>query len=163
MGQGEAPYEKIKNFITKYPNKPVKLNVVMCPENTDFWEIFSTLVNAMDLGIKTINYREPYGQPHIGRTPLEQVLGPSTETVYGMPAYRIGDTLVTYWDVHFVEVESVNLYANGVISKDYPVTRGHSVATVCMAKSRVRNTSLSLVVLTNNGYLYKGLDNKAKS
>lgn len=32
---------------------------------------------------------------------------------------------IAYWDVHYVEVESVNLYANGVVSEDYPVTRGH--------------------------------------
>lgn len=33
--------------------------------------------------------------------------------------------LVTYWDVHYVEVESVNLYANGLVSETYPVTAGH--------------------------------------
>lgn len=31
-----------------------------------------------------------------------------------------------YWDVHHVEVESVNLYANGRVSETYPITEGHS-------------------------------------
>lgn len=45
---------------------------------------------------------------------------------FGMPVYFLNRGLkVVYWDVHYVEVESVNLYANGVVSEDYPVTRGH--------------------------------------
>jgi hypothetical protein len=42
-----------------------------------------------------------------------------------MPTYRWKDMLVTYWDVHYCEVESVNLYANGRVSLTYPITKGH--------------------------------------
>lgn len=43
---------------------------------------------------------------------------------YGMPVYEWRGMEVMYWDVHYVEVESVNLYASGRVSLTYPVTKG---------------------------------------
>jgi len=36
-----------------------------------------------------------------------------------MPRYDYKGVDVTYWDVHYVRVESVILYANGNVSLDY--------------------------------------------
>lgn len=101
----------------------VKLNVVLCPEvpNTD---LENTIRIAKKLGIKRINFREPYGQENIG-DPFAKNLFPN-KMVYGNPCYLIGGIECTYWDVHYTEVESINLYADGKISLDYPITRGHS-------------------------------------
>ena len=43
-------------------------------------------------------------------------------TVGGSPRPRI--------DVHYVEVESVNLYANGRVSITYPITKGYDPSGV---------------------------------
>lgn len=52
---------------------------------------------------------------------------PEIAPKHGSPTYQFTRSLsITYWDVHYVEVESVNLYANGRISLDYPITRGHT-------------------------------------
>lgn len=75
--------------------------------------------------IQHVNLREPYGQPHLGN-PLE-LLEPEGIRL-GMPFYNVFGVDVTYWDIHYVEVESVNLYANGNVSKTYPVSLGHDPA-----------------------------------
>jgi hypothetical protein len=75
-------------------------------------------------GFKKVNIREPYGQTHIG-DPLAGTQFARAGTIYGMPIYNVYGMQVTYWDVHYVEVESVNLYANGNVSVTYPVTKGH--------------------------------------
>lgn len=119
MGSGKPP--NILRIMEALPRTPVKVNVVLCPETVESGDIYRTLDRLAAAGVHTVNLREPYGQPHIG-SPLKNPCG----TVYGMPQYRWGaGTMVTYWDVHYCEVESVNLYANGTVSEDYPVTRGH--------------------------------------
>jgi len=77
-------------------------------------------------GIDKINLREPYGQPHVGNPLIGKFDRIQVGETLGNPTYAWGNTLVTYWDVHYTEVESVNLYANGVVSNTYPITKGHS-------------------------------------
>lgn len=101
--------------------KPLKVNIVLCPE-TEGMDIIKTINLLIGMGIKSINLREPYGQPHIGNPIYKK---PQGET-FGCPTYDIDGCKVVYWDVHYCEVESVNLYANGIVSDDYPVTRGYS-------------------------------------
>lgn len=119
MGRGTPPNPKLLRELTRH--KKLKVNVVLCPEilNGDLIETLDVLSNA---GVETVNLREPYGQPNIG-DPFK-LLGPSGFR-HGMPCHRILNMDVTYWDVHYVEVESVNLYANGVVSETYPITKGH--------------------------------------
>lgn len=119
MGQGEPP--NIAAILALKPEMPVKVNVVLCPETVTGGDITRTLDVLADAGVRVVNLREPYGQPHIG-TPLENPIGERL----GMPRYDWRGMDVTYWDVHYVEVESVNLYANGVVSETYPITRGHA-------------------------------------
>ena len=123
MGQGTPPDMTRICHVASLYNVDVKLNVVLCPEvpGTD---LVNTIRIANKLGIKRINFREPYGQEHIG-DPFAKDLIPN-KMVFGNPCYFIGNVECTYWDVHYTEVESVNLYADGKISLDYPVTRGHS-------------------------------------
>lgn len=121
MGMGVPP--DIESIIVLLGNRPTKLNVVMCPETVKSNDIFNTLDKAASLGIKKVNFREPYGQPHIGNPLVE--LGEPSKLVYGMPCYNYKGIEATVWDVHWVEVESVNLYANGEVSITYPVTKGH--------------------------------------
>lgn len=119
MGNGNPP--DIRAILNIKPDMPIKVNVVLCPETINGFDIYDTLDKLDALGIKTVNLREPYGQPRIG-SPLIFPMGYRL----GMPYYTWGNMDVTYWDVHYVEVESVNLYASGKISEDYPITRGHS-------------------------------------
>lgn len=125
MGQGSPPpIAKIKK---EYPNLDLKINIVLCPETVAGGlfqsDLHKSLVKCNILGIKRVNLREPYGQAHIG-DPLSSSFESSHLTL-GMPTYDFDGMLVTYWDVHYVEVESVNLYANGLVSETYPVTLGH--------------------------------------
>lgn len=124
MGQGTPP--DMKEVFRVIDNRPVKVNVVLGPENVRTGDVFKTLTLLSELGIEKVNIREPYGQPHVGN-PLESFQPASS--VYGMPIYNWLGTEVTYWDVHYVEVESVNLYANGEVSILYPVSKGHCPET----------------------------------
>lgn len=132
MGRGKAP-DIAKILQQSEHMKSVKLNVVLGPENTagrthsDEADVYNTLRVASDLGVKRVNLREPYGQPHVGdplKGKYEQI-----KTTLGMPTYKFGNTEVTWWDVHYVEVESVNLYASGKVSVTYPITLGHDDVT----------------------------------
>lgn len=100
-----------------------KVNIVLCPETVG--EIYETCELLSELGVKKINLREPYGQPHIGN-PFS--IWSEDKSEFGMPVYHFngGKTKVMYWDVHYVGVKSINLYASGRISYDYSVTKGHS-------------------------------------
>lgn len=124
MGSGIAPDLARIVKCADLHNVDVKLNVVLCPETLENEDIVDTISLASSLGIKRINFREPYGQTHIG-DPFKEILQP-IKMVYGNPCYEIARVECTYWDVHYTEVESVNLYADGKLSLDYPVTRGHS-------------------------------------
>lgn len=123
MGQGEPPRlnEILPNF--KHFNR-LKMNVVLGDENVETGDILRTIRMAMMYRFDTLNLREPYGQTHIGN-PMERWNFKESGRHLGMPYYMYGRLRITYWDVHFVEVESVNLYANGVVSLTYPVTKGH--------------------------------------
>jgi hypothetical protein len=118
MGCGEPP--DVGAIFRIKPGMPIKINMVLCPETVG-GDIYNTLARLADLGVKTVNLREPYGQPHLG-CPLTSPCGERL----GMPRFKFLGMDVTYWDVHYVEVESVNLYANGVVSKTYPITKGHA-------------------------------------
>lgn len=125
MGGGVPDLEGIMRLSKFTP----KINVVLGPENAgDHLEAF--LVELDRIGVKKVNLREPYGQPHVGN-PLarERESRHVSGRRFGMPVYLFGNMEIMYWDVHYVEVESVNLYANGRISVDYPITRGHDEQT----------------------------------
>lgn len=104
--------------------KSLKANIVLGPENVAGDDLFRTIERCKAIGVEKINLREPYGQPHVG-DPMAARGIKASGVVLGMPKYEIDGVDVTYWDVHYVEVESVNLYANGRVSLDYPVTKGH--------------------------------------
>lgn len=118
MGMGEPPdIEKI----AKQFKGVLRANIILCPEILPH-DLFKTIDMLRDAGVVSVNVREPYGQPHIGN-PFKQA--PSGQR-FGMPMYMFDGIDVTYWDVHYVHVNSVNLYASGRVSLDYPVTKGHS-------------------------------------
>lgn len=122
MGKGGPP--DVRKIVRENPTMDIKVNVVLGPENNNN-DLLGTLDILNDSKIERVNLREPYGQPHIG-DPLKRMGYVPEKTVLGMPVYRIHNMEVTYWDVHYVEVESLNLYANGRVSVDYPITRGHT-------------------------------------
>lgn len=121
MGRGTPP--DVKTIISENPHLNLKVNIILGPENVGD-DLIKTLNILAAYGIKRVNLREPYGQPHIG-DPLAHM--PIHKMVLGMPCHLINNMEVTYWDVHYVMVESVNLYASGRISETYPITLGHSV------------------------------------
>jgi hypothetical protein len=139
MGQGCPP--DIRAFMNEdcKLSENLKLNIVLCPEileGDDCCDLLNTLTTLNFLAFERsmlknnpsfklkVNLREPYGQPHIG-DPMPGFGFIRTGERLGMSQYNFGWLDVTYWDVHYVEVESVNLYANGNVSEDYPVTRGY--------------------------------------
>lgn len=120
MGKGQPPnVYRIRQMV---PDMPLKVNIVLCPVTVVAGDLMRTLENLSRFGITTVNLREPYGQPHIG-DPMDQRYRVGDR--FGMPRYEYAGMDVTYWDVHYVEVESVNLYSNGEVSTTYPVTKGH--------------------------------------
>ena len=121
MGKGSPPdFEGIVEATKHWSD--LKVNIVLGPDNIRNNDFLKTIEVINSFGNFRINLREPYGQPHVGN--------PITMTpdsyVFGNPSYQIGTSQVTYWDVHYTKVESVNLYATGRVSIDYPITRGHS-------------------------------------
>lgn len=125
MGRGSPP--NVREILKMAGDRPVKVNIISGPDiaGVDFWH---TLNRLAAVGIKKVNLREPYGQPVVGDLMLKKGLK-KLKDVYGMPCYKYYDMQVTYWDVHFVEVESVNLYANGRVSVTYPISKGHDPET----------------------------------
>jgi len=126
MGQGHPPIDNLKRLLlSEYPiANNLKINVVLCPELLQLpnRDLDNTVLELFKLGkIKKINVRQPYGQPHIDNPFSDLSIH---KIVYGNPCYLIYDMEVTVWDVHYTEVESINLYANGIVSITYPVTKG---------------------------------------
>lgn len=122
MGSGLPP--DLETILPLYSHfSELKINIVLGDENIETKDILRTIEAVCRFGIKKVNIREPYGQANIG-DPLEQWGFVPESSVFRMPCYSFGETKVTYWDVHYVEVESVNLYANGVVSETYPITKG---------------------------------------
>ncbi|MEM4258065.1 MAG: hypothetical protein QXL17_02795 [Candidatus Thermoplasmatota archaeon] len=117
----------------------LKINIVLCPETVASGDLYKTLHQLNVMGIKRVNLREPYGQPHIG-DPLA-TYAHQNGSLFGMPTYDWGGMQVTYWDVHFVEVESINLYANGIVSTTYPVSKGHCPSTGTVLSQEYFNKS----------------------
>ena len=122
MGLGKPPdFEKILQATKHWTD--FKVNIVLGDENVKSGDIHKTLAILERYGVPKVNLREPYGQSHIGN-PLDGLS--SCGSVFGNPFYFYDNgMIVTYWDVHYTEVESVNLYANGIVSNTYPVTKGH--------------------------------------
>lgn len=118
MGSGSPP--DIQQILRLKPKMYVYINIVLCPELLVGGDIYNTFNRLADAGVKYVNLREPYGQPHVGN-PMSSPVG----TRFGMPIYDWRGMSVMYWDVHRVEVESVNLYANGIVNETYSVTKGH--------------------------------------
>ena len=125
MGRGMPP--NVPAILSMPGPMNVKVNIVLCPETVDSGDVFRTIEALAEMGVRRINLREPYGQPHIG-DPIDNGYR-KTGGCLGMQTYEHNGCKITYWDVHYVEVESVNLYANGVVSEDYPITRGHDAKT----------------------------------
>lgn len=123
MGKGK-PFQ-INEWLQFYKHfTDLKINCVLGIENTETKDFLKTLDILNDFGIIKVNLREPYGQPNIG-DPMKANGFISKTNVLGMPIYKFKNISVCYWNVHFVEVESVNLYANGNVSITYPITKGY--------------------------------------
>lgn len=120
MGRGVPP--NLGQIISA--SNRVWANVVLCPETVHSGDIIKTLAVLCNAGILKANLREPYGQPHVG-DPLKAWCKQSSE-LHGNPQYDFHGLEVTYWDVHTTHVSSVNLYANGRVSTEYSVTKGHA-------------------------------------
>ena len=123
MGSGPMPD---MDWIARTFRGDLRVNIVLGPEN--WGSVVETIRWLAHRGVVSINLREPYGQPRLGN-PLAGRVSQAGRR-FGSPQYNFleGRRLcnVLYWDVHYVHVESVNLYAGGRVSLDYPVTRGHA-------------------------------------
>lgn len=122
MGSGHPP--QLKQIVEASGGIDLKVNIVLGPENIEGRDILKTLNQIEAAGIRKVNLREPYGQPRIGDPMAAWRFEPKGWRL-GMPFYHYASLDVMYWDVHYVEVESVNLYASGLVSETYPITKGH--------------------------------------
>jgi hypothetical protein len=102
------------------------VNVPLGRRNTGE-DLKQTLLLLLHMGILRVNLRELYGQPHIGNPLNNSANFVRCGEIYGAPRYIYGPAvrpmIVTYWDVHYVRVGSINLFANGHVSKEYAVTK----------------------------------------
>ena len=124
----------IKNIIAN-TSFDFRINILLSTLNICSNDLMSTIDKLIDCGTKRINLREPYGQPNMRLllcSFLKQNNLEFTYKILGNDALRYRDCEICYWDVHFTEVESVNLYANGRVSDDYPITRGHDSAGIVL-------------------------------
>ena len=109
-----------------------RINVLLSTKNVCNNDLMLTIDKLIAAGTKKINLREPYGQPNMRQaliTFLQQNSLKFSHKIFGNDALIYKGCEICYWDVHFTEVESVNLYANGRVSDDYPITRGHDAET----------------------------------
>ena len=127
MGSGRPPTRAITDT-----DADLKVNIVLCPEilGVDLW---NTLEILRLWGVRRVNLREPYGQAFVG-DPIGTLL-PRNPDVLGNASYQMGDMEVVYWDVHSTHVSSVNLYANGNVSTEYSVTKGHAATGTVLDQS----------------------------
>lgn len=137
MGRGAPPDIERIRALAHEAHVDLKVNIVLGPENRGD-DLMRTLQRLKDYGITKVNVREPYGQPHIG-DPFRGTAMPRIGTRLGSPVYGMRPMTITYWDVHYVEVESVNLYANGTVSEDYPITRGHAPEGTVLDQSKFKH------------------------
>lgn len=131
MMQGSPP--NLREVRSRATTTDLRINCVLCPENEGEDNLNDLIWSAEEAGFLKVNLREPYGQPHRGNPIKDRQ--PDGE-IYGQPYYMFGQVQVVYWDVHYVHVESVNLYANGRVSEDYPITRGHSDKGLVMSQDQ---------------------------
>jgi molybdenum cofactor biosynthesis enzyme MoaA len=97
-----------------------EVNVILLPEVLPgLWRTVAELINAR---VPRVNLREPYGFQRAGN-PMMPAL--PDKHLFGQPQYSMGTTVLTYWDVYRVQIQSVNLFANGRVTTDYAVTRGY--------------------------------------
>lgn len=124
MGCGDPPdIPQLLRDTASWEN--LKINIILGPENTgeNYMDLVTTLADLSDMGVRKVNLREPYGQPHVGN-PYGAVMPQGTH--FGMPLYHLSEMEITYWDVHYVEVDSLNLYASGRMDSHYSVSQGHA-------------------------------------
>lgn len=134
MGRGAPADIKTALWWAREWSPALKVNIVLGPENVGS-DLERTIEGLGAAGVQRVNLREPYGQPRVG----DPFSGRERAgTAFGMPLYRLAGVEVLYWDVHFVEVESVNLYASGRVSTTYPITKGHADNGEVMSQDHFR-------------------------
>lgn len=123
--------------IIKQTKFDFRINILLSSYNIINNDLMATIDKLIDAGTKKINLREPYGQPNM-RSSLNKFLQKNkltfTHKILGNDALTYRGCEICYWDVHYTEVESVNLYANGRVSNDYPITRGHDVSGLVLSQ-----------------------------
>jgi len=119
------------NEIIKQTKFDFRINILLSSCNIINNDLMITIDKLIDAGTKKINLREPYGQPNM-RLLLNNFMNQNnlkfTHKILGNDALIYKGCEICYWDVHYTEVESINLYANGKVSDDYPITRGHDIS-----------------------------------
>lgn len=124
---GRADATDVQLFVDELEPERLKVDIPLGRKNAGD-DLERTLVTLAAMGIRRVNLRELYGQPHVSDPLSDREHFEPCGEIYGCPRYAIeGLTrpmVVTYWDVHYVRVGSINLFANGHVSKEYAVTKG---------------------------------------
>lgn len=123
MGSGYPP-DLVRIRVSMRPSALLRVNYVVSPWNLGD-EFARSIEYFRSSGVESVNMRQPYGQEHVDMEPMMRdqnfrVIG----NEFGMPVMSYRGMKVIFWDVHYVAVHSLNLYADGHISVAYPITRG---------------------------------------
>lgn len=105
-----------------------RINILLSTKNICNNDLMLTIDKLIEAGTIKINLREPYGQPNMSKALnlfFKQNNLEFSHKILGNDALIYKGCEICYWNVHYTEVESVNLYSNGKVSDDYPITRGH--------------------------------------
>jgi organic radical activating enzyme len=65
-----GPPPNIRRIVADNPSMDLKVNIVLGRANTEEEDVITTIHKCGQVGIRRINLREPYGQPHVGISPL---------------------------------------------------------------------------------------------
>jgi molybdenum cofactor biosynthesis enzyme MoaA len=112
--------------IVRQARAPVKVSCIITDDNAG--EIDEFLERCLDIGIKRLVFRQPYGD-----TRRSNILAhlPQICTYRRNPVYDYHGLEVTCWNFHQTTSASLNLFSDGTISADYLLapTKNRNVST----------------------------------
>jgi molybdenum cofactor biosynthesis enzyme MoaA len=96
---------------------PVKLSCVVTNDNAG--EIASYLEKCQEMGIRRVVLRKLFGETRPWKELLRFELGKPTRTFCGCCVYDLNGLEVTLWDFAQAQINAINLFSSGEISREY--------------------------------------------
>jgi MoaA/NifB/PqqE/SkfB family radical SAM enzyme len=116
MGVPIAPH--LPHFLEQ-TRIPLKLSCVVTPDNAA--EIASYLQRCQALGVRRVVLRKLVGEPRPWSDLLSLKWGHPSRQFNGCPVYQFDRLEVTLWDFTQAQINAINLFSSGEISRDYHI------------------------------------------